>query len=113
MRKIKLDLTQLTQAHIDRAMPHREQCAYSAPCLIGTLMTEQDLAWLKKQEIEEVWADQCSVDVLTLHQIIEFAEPGQESLAQSIQNAFDLGEDTKLQRLLCEVDPRLTINADA
>ena len=39
MHRVKLDLNDLTQAHLDECRPHCGWgCTYDAPCIIGTLI---------------------------------------------------------------------------
>lgn len=40
--KIKIDLRDLTQAHLDECAPVLGQCYNTAPCIIGTLMTLEE-----------------------------------------------------------------------
>lgn len=40
--KIKIDLRDLTQAHLDECAPALGQCYNTAPCIIGTLMTPDE-----------------------------------------------------------------------
>jgi len=41
MQKTKIDLNDLTQAHLDECRPHMGVEAYKAPCVIGTLLPKE------------------------------------------------------------------------
>lgn len=41
MTKIKIDLRDLTPAHLEEAKPHMGRCRYDSPCIIGSLIPEE------------------------------------------------------------------------
>jgi hypothetical protein len=63
---IKIDLRDLTQAHLDECAPALGTCSNAAPCIIGTLMTRDERNYrlfasvvsLKKEGVLEIPDDQ-------------------------------------------------------
>lgn len=76
--KIKIDLRDLTQAHLDACAPVLGQCFNTAPCIIGTLMTPDERSYRP-----------CG-SVLTLRSdgILEIPDEQVED-AMDMQRAFD------------------------
>jgi len=46
MLPIKIDLNDLTPAHLEACKPHMGSCEYNSPCVIGTLMEPKQREWL-------------------------------------------------------------------
>ena len=76
--KIKIDLRDLTQAHLDECAPVLGSCSNSAPCIIGTLMTPD----------ERNYRPLASVGSLRREDILEIPDEQVED-AMRMQWAFD------------------------
>ena len=98
MTPIQIDLRNLTQAHVDAAMPHMGACSYTSPCIIGTLMTEEQRSEVEKFSDKE-WNQSGSVDNLVCYDLLQFASVEQHYAAQSLQDAFDRGQRDHFLRL--------------
>lgn len=103
--KAKINLDQLTQAHVDEAMVNfGVGCNYAAPCIIGTLVHPD------KREIfdnicnhpddETISIDDSTVDTLSMHGLFEFPNIDQQREAGEMQCAFDSGNVVQLRILL-------------
>ena len=89
-KPVKLDLRNLTQAHIDEAMPHLGQCLYSAPCIIGTLIPEHQREKFDNLNGELEYIDDLPmISELVAQDLIEFPDDVQAGLAKTLQLAFD------------------------
>lgn len=77
---IKIDLCDLTEAHLEEALPHMGACKYASPCIIGTLMPKNKAASLDR--------DNTNIAALIAEGRVEMPE-GQANLATRLQKAFD------------------------
>lgn len=96
MTPIKIDLRNLTQAHVDEALNHLGECLYSAPCIIGTLIPVKDRDRL------DYAPDYGGGGILHLARDghVEFPDDAQRDDAYEIQKAFDIGSrDTFLRKV--------------
>lgn len=98
MTAIKINLDDLTQAHIDEAAPFLRHCSYSAPCIIGALMPEH-LRAAADDPLEDSDGS-ASIEALVKCGRIELADPSQIHALGDIQDAFDAGDVLKLEALL-------------
>jgi hypothetical protein len=83
--KIKIDLNNLTRAHLDECVSHLGACQYDAPCIIGTLMSPADrrrLAFEVAGTLEDEIAALVSAGLITIP-----AEQLKD--AKALQKAFD------------------------
>ena len=80
--QINLDLRNLTPAHFEEAEAKqgRAGCHYTDPCIIGTLMTEEE-----RQHNKHLGRDEMAVSVLP----IEWPNASQATDARRLQKAFD------------------------
>lgn len=85
---IHLDLRDLTDAHLAEALPHIAACRYSAPCIIGSLLTPEQRTLLDNVTPHNI----DNVDSLVAKGFITFPE-GQLELATSLQDFFDTDVD--------------------
>ena len=88
---ILIDLRKLTQAHFDEAAPHAGACLYSAPCIIGTLLTPEQRAQLDAYVSpgSEGGASSGAIDLLVTEGLIQFPDPLQQRAAFEMQSRFD------------------------
>lgn len=97
---VKLDLRNLTQAHIDEALPKIGQCKYAAPCIIGTLMPEDVRERFDNTDENGLMAGLVGASGYQLDQnpvigelvsqdLVEFPDDRQRDLASELQMAFD------------------------
>jgi hypothetical protein len=89
---IKIDLKDLTQAHFDAALPHLGACRYASPCIIGTLIPEDQRADLDKKGEH----GNPTVRELIREGLLELPD-GQFNVAVRLQSAFDNGEAQDFQ----------------
>lgn len=109
---IKIDLSCLTQAMIDEAMPNQGVCSYSSPCIIGALMKPEDRSSLRDQGV-----DGTGIKYLESDGLVEFTDPDQKKTAMLIQEAFDGASNgmidsfspKRLENLLKKINPNLHI----
>lgn len=85
---INLDLRNLTQAHIDEALPHIGGCRYNDPCIIGTLIP------VDQRKAFDTYGPEGPSSVENLIDVgqFRFPEGEQEWAASEIQEAFDGAE---------------------
>ena len=90
MNPIKIDLRDLTDAHVEQALNRRGQCLYTAPCIIGTLIPEDQRERLDNFDLslERVPHMQPKIEELVAAGHIVMPE-GQTELATKLQTAFD------------------------
>lgn len=95
MEPIKIDLRDLTEAHLEAAKPHVGSCRYSAPCIIGTLIPEG-----RRGEIDD------SDDHIPSSRVHPLWEQGsisipedQEDDATAIQERFDEGDWVEVEAI--------------
>ncbi len=98
---LKLDLRNLTDELVAQALPHLGQCFYSSPCIIGSLIPEDQRARLDNcnGELGVRSMPQPGVGGLVAQGEIEFPE-GQLSLASTLQVAFDNNKHGDRRRFL-------------
>ncbi len=86
---VRIDLRNLTQAHVALAMDGLGLYLYSSPCIIGTLMTPEERARLDSDENRE---DEEVLDVAELSErgLLEMPDDQLYS-AIVLQNAYDSG----------------------
>ena len=77
MTKIKLDLRDLTPAHLEEAKPHMGKCRYHSPCIIGSLIPPDKRRMRGIKQTHDL-----------SQQPFEFPDD-QVIDAQNMQNAFD------------------------
>lgn len=88
----KIDLRNLTQAHLDECLPNIDSasCDYAAPCIIGTLIPRLDRAA----------ANQIIGPISLVSRTALFCMPeDQIDAAFMLQNAFDGGDKDEVLRL--------------
>lgn len=100
---IKLDLRNLTQAHIEEARPNEGRCSYSSPCIIGALMTPEERASLATSDF-----DLEDITHLVANGIMTFTTPEQAEQARTIQFAFDCLSRDEINRALKAINPELS-----
>lgn len=104
---IKLNLYNLTQENVNEALEARydpshdagSSCRYSAPCIIGSLLTSAE-----RDSIRDTENDKTQVNVVVHRGVFEFPDHKQASLAFRIQSAFDRGRLAELEDLLKPFD---------
>lgn len=88
---IELSLKNLTPEKIEQAIKSRqtlsESCRYSTPCIIGTLMSPEDIEYLKEQSYDNVL-----IGILFRYE--EVTIPGESSAEEEydmrfLQSVFD------------------------
>jgi len=95
-----IDLNNLTQAHVDEAAPHIGKCTYSAPCIIGALMTPEE-----REAADEPLRgghDPSAIRMLVADCRVRLADPDQLQKLSDLQYAFDTSNTTALTRLLAK-----------
>lgn len=98
MEPIKIDLRDMTQEMVDKAIEAikdemvEDPNHYTYPCIIGSLMSPEDRATIP------VDLNHKHVSLLILRSIITLPE-GQDEWAGQIQDAFDLGRAMVLEEL--------------
>lgn len=85
---IELDLTKLTQAHLDAALPNARECRYTAPCIIGALVPEDQREAL---DAYGTTGEVYGVESLVKDGVIRFPNVTQERAAMAMQSNFDFG----------------------
>lgn len=96
MSPLKLDLNNLTAAHLAAAEPNCHAlgaiCEYAAPCIIGTLIPEDQRLRLDNHndELGDNFGEQPQIGSLIDAGLVEFPE-GQRADAEQMQTAFDSG----------------------
>lgn len=111
MIAIKLDLRDLTQAHIDEAMPKIGSCTYQAPCIIGTLIPPEQRA--EADEASDNWDGHIgsdSVANLISRHILHFPTKQQEELAKELQKPFDLADKRAFASAVKQLNQTLGLN---
>jgi hypothetical protein len=86
---IAIDLAQLTDERIEEALQgDRALCDYTAPCIIGTLMTPSE-----RRRAQQVFigGEDSMIDCLVEKGIVSFPNKRQVSAAQELQRRFDSG----------------------
>ena len=78
---IKIDLCDLTEAHLEEALPHMGACSYASPCIIGTLMPKR-----KRKGFD--CSGGISIEALLDEEQVSLPK-GQAKLAIRLQSAFD------------------------
>lgn len=89
---IQIDLRQLTQEHLNQCEPHAGRCHYAAPCIIGTLVPEDQRANLDEP------TGFASIDSLVDDSYLTIPED-QIDAAIELQAAFDLGDWDQVREL--------------
>lgn len=84
---IKLDLRDLTPAHLEEAKPHMGKCRYHSPCIIGSLIPAEQRRMRSIKQTHDL-----------SQQPFEFPA-GQWLDAQCLQNAFDERDWDRVLRL--------------
>lgn len=81
---IKLDLRDLDKAKLEAAMEvqHESSCEYQAPCIIGSLMTEEERTHCDNQEVQAIGS-------LEYRGHVKFKRKDQVRLATRLQEGFD------------------------
>lgn len=96
---IKIDLRDLTQAHLDEAVPHMGKCSYASPCIIGSLIPVEHREAFdnRNRELKEHGIlSQPTVGILAHAKLIEFADPEQQDAAAELQEYFDNDREDNL-----------------
>ena len=92
--QINLDLRNLTPAHFEEAEANPSApCRYTSPCIIGTLMSEEERQGIKEQSL-----DGCAIEELTdpyndTGAMITWPTAEQRKDAVCLQRAFDFGRN--------------------
>ena len=82
---IKIDLTELTQEHLDQCKPHMGACLYASPCIIGTLITERE-----RSILDDIYERGGEASIGTLNHRGHVTIPkDQIQDAVALQSAFD------------------------
>ncbi len=97
---ITINLDDLTQAHIDEAAPHIGKCTYSAPCIIGALMTPKEREAADKPRVG--CRASPMINSLVDDHRVRLADPDQLQELSDLQYAFDTGNITMLTRRLAK-----------
>jgi hypothetical protein len=100
---IRLNLNKLTQAHIEEARPNKGGCSYSAPCIIGALMTPRQREYLKKRKL-----DDAGIENLICDRIIAFPTSEQGKQARMVQYAFDCKDSATIDAAIKAINPKLS-----
>lgn len=88
MNPIQIDLRNLTQNHLDACLPHLGACSYAAPCIIGTLIPEDQREHMDLARDPKAGAF-LTIDELVKQGLIQFPDAIQERAARRLQEAFD------------------------
>jgi hypothetical protein len=81
---IKLDLNNLTDEMVNEALPHRGNCLYSDPCIIGAMMTPE-----QRKQIDDDHVGGGNIANVCANGLVEFPNEHQLGLAVELQRAFD------------------------
>lgn len=82
---IKINLLDLTEAHLKEALPHLGACHYASPCIIGTLIPVEHRERLDNHgEFGSPMINQ-----LVKEGVVEFADERQARIAANMQTRFD------------------------
>jgi len=100
---IKIDLRDLTDAHVAQALPHLGKCSYSAPCIIGTLLTQDARERFDKSSIIGLSS---AVGGLIEDGLLTLPDE-QRVLATALQRAFDSGKREAFDAQLAHVRGKL------
>ena len=104
MPTIKIDLSQtLTNEAIALALPKLGSCHYSAPCIIGACMTEDERKLLADANLDDFGIDNlCKGTRFNGDDFnVEFATGRQAVIAEKLQMAFDEGN---LRNFMTEIE---------
>lgn len=82
---IRIDLRDLTEAHLAECLPHIGQCRYSEPCIIGTLIPADERARLDPEDGSD------GIEELVRRGVIEIPNSQLEDAA-FMQARFDGGD---------------------
>jgi hypothetical protein len=97
---IKIDLNNLTQAHVDEAMPNMGECTYASPCIIGTLIPKG-----MRENLDRAYIGQPNVSQLVDMGLIQFPNEEQAKDAREIQEAFDEQNEDLFRELIAKYLP--------
>lgn len=85
MPRVKIDLNDLTQAHLDECRPHLgRDCTYRAPCIIGTLIP-------KDLREDPIFPQHAGINGIRITHFLELV-PDQVNDLALLQDAFDSGD---------------------
>ena len=84
MARVKIDLNDLTQAHLDECRPHLADGRYCAPCIVGTLIP-------KEMREDPDFPQHAGINGIRITHFLELV-PEQVNDLALIQDAFDSGD---------------------
>jgi len=91
MTPIHIDLRDLTQAHVDEAMPHLGACHYASPCIIGTLIPKDRRAELDAFTMKDGSTGSPGISLLIERGVIVLPVE-QYHQAETLQDEFDIAD---------------------
>ena len=86
---IRIDLNDLTQAHVNECAPYLGKCSYDAPCIIGTLLPV---------EVRKEFGGMSIYSLIVGGWVS--APKEQENEIEELQGAFDDGDTPRLVNML-------------
>lgn len=100
MSVLQLNLNDLTLDKLAEAKPHcGEFCRYIAPCIIGTIVPEDQREALDNADTQNPCLDDSAVGTLAENQLIRFPTVEQEADAIEMQQSFDAGDWDRVEHI--------------